>query len=54
MFTSPITPTDTMRQAIPASYINMIVVGDIDLDLYLEINGRMLSHSTPLFPRSAH
>jgi hypothetical protein len=40
VFSSPITPTDTMRQAIPASYIRVVVEGKVDVDVYLDVNGR--------------
>jgi len=42
-FFSPITPTSTLRQGIPASYINIIVDGDFDIDIYMDVNGLWVS-----------
>lgn len=42
-FLSPITPTSTLRQSIPASYLNVFVEGDVDLDLYIDLNGQWVS-----------
>ncbi|KAA8567533.1 hypothetical protein EYC84_008009 [Monilinia fructicola] len=38
-FLSPITPTSTFRQAIPAAYLTVHVTGGFDLNVYLDING---------------
>ena len=42
-FFSPITPTSTLRQSIPASYINIYVSGGFDVDVYIDINGQWAS-----------
>ena len=42
-FLSPITPTSTLRQAIPASYVNVIVDGGFDIDIYMDVNGFWVS-----------
>jgi hypothetical protein len=42
-FYSPITPTSTIRQSIPASYIIIYVQGDFDLDVYIDVNGEWVS-----------
>ncbi|KAL1900280.1 hypothetical protein Sste5346_002591 [Sporothrix stenoceras] len=42
-FLSPITPTSTFRQSIPAAYLNVIVEGNFDVDIYLDINGEWVS-----------
>lgn len=39
-FTSPITVNDTMRQSIPAGYLEVEVVGDVDCEVYIDVNGR--------------
>jgi hypothetical protein len=38
-FFSPVTPTSTLRQGIPASYINVIAEGGLDVDIYMDVNG---------------
>ncbi|KAH0537793.1 hypothetical protein FGG08_005475 [Glutinoglossum americanum] len=38
-FLSPITPTSTLRQSLPASYLNVEVEGDFDVDIYIDLNG---------------
>ena len=38
-FLSPITPTSTLRQSIPASYLTIFVTGNLDLDVYVDLNG---------------
>ncbi|KAJ5953222.1 hypothetical protein N7454_000118 [Penicillium verhagenii] len=45
-FLSPITPTSTLRQSIPASYITIYVKGEVDVDVYMDIDGRWLSGDT--------
>jgi hypothetical protein len=40
---SPITPTSTLRQSIPASYIAVYVKGDFDIDIYIDVNGQWVS-----------
>ncbi|KAJ6258363.1 hypothetical protein Dda_6403 [Drechslerella dactyloides] len=38
-FTSPVTVNDTMRQSIPAGYLAVDVAGDIDCEVYVDVNG---------------
>ncbi len=38
-FLSPITPTSTLRQSIPASYLTVYVKGSFDVDVYVDVNG---------------
>ncbi|KAJ5918486.1 hypothetical protein N7466_010478 [Penicillium verhagenii] len=45
-FLSPITPTSTLRQSIPASYITIDVKGEVDVNVYMDIDGRWLSGDT--------
>lgn len=42
-FLSPVTPTSTLRQAIPASYLQIDVKGDHDIDIYVDLNGQWVS-----------
>lgn len=42
-FLSPITPTSTLRQSIPASYISVFAQGNFDLDVYFDVNGDWVS-----------
>ena len=42
-FLSPITPTSSLRQSIPASYISVYVHGDFDIDFYMDVNGDWVS-----------
>ncbi|KAI5288772.1 hypothetical protein KEM55_008985 [Ascosphaera atra] len=42
-FLSPITPTSTLRQSIPASYITLYVKGDLDVDVYMDVNGQWVT-----------
>ncbi|KAI8627758.1 DUF1793-domain-containing protein [Xylariaceae sp. FL1651] len=42
-FLSPITPTSTLRQALPASYLTCFVEGSIDVSLYIDVNGEWVS-----------
>ena len=42
-FLSPITPTSTLRQSIPASYFSVHVHGSFDVDIYVDINGQWVS-----------
>ncbi|KHJ32921.1 putative glutaminase a [Erysiphe necator] len=44
-FLSPITPTSTLRQSIPASYLSVYVTGSLNIDLYIDINGLWVSGS---------
>ncbi|KAK6329918.1 hypothetical protein TWF718_003345 [Orbilia javanica] len=38
-FTSPVTVNDTMRQSIPAGYLEVEVGGDVDCEVYVDVNG---------------
>ncbi|KAL9005276.1 MAG: hypothetical protein Q9188_001945 [Gyalolechia gomerana] len=42
-FLSPITPTSTLRQSIPASYLTVQVKGDFNVNIYVDINGQWVS-----------
>ncbi|OJJ39227.1 hypothetical protein ASPWEDRAFT_49265 [Aspergillus wentii DTO 134E9] len=42
-FLSPITPTSTLRQSIPASYVTVHVHGAVDVNIYMDVNGRWVS-----------
>ena len=42
-FLSPITPTSTFRQAIPASYLTVHVQGAKDVSIYIDVNGQWVS-----------
>ncbi|KAK4554841.1 hypothetical protein LTR86_007989 [Recurvomyces mirabilis] len=42
-FLSPITPTSTLRQSIPASYLTVHVKGSFDIDIYIDVNGQWVS-----------
>lgn len=42
-FLSPITPTSTLRQSIPASYVTVHVRGDVPVNVYMDVNGRWVS-----------
>lgn len=42
-FLSPITPTSTLRQSIPASYITIHVNGGVGVDVYMDVNGRWVT-----------
>ncbi|KAL2835550.1 hypothetical protein BJY01DRAFT_223549 [Aspergillus pseudoustus] len=42
-FLSPITPTSTLRQSIPASYVTIYVDSDVTVNVYMDINGRWAS-----------
>ncbi|KAI9679854.1 MAG: hypothetical protein M1817_004868 [Caeruleum heppii] len=42
-FLSPITPTSTLRQSIPASYLSVHVQGSFDVDIYVDLNGQWVS-----------
>lgn len=45
-FLSPTTPTSTLRQSIPASYVTIDVHGDVDVSVYMDMDGRWLSGDT--------
>lgn len=42
-FLSPITPTSTLRQSIPASYLTVFVKGEFNVDIYIDLNGQWSS-----------
>ncbi|KAH8692700.1 putative glutaminase [Talaromyces proteolyticus] len=42
-FLSPITPTSTLRQSIPASYLTIHVAGSVDVNVYVDMNGQWVS-----------
>ncbi|KAI4180125.1 MAG: hypothetical protein L6R41_007437 [Letrouitia leprolyta] len=42
-FLSPITPTSTLRQSIPASYLTVHVEGGFNVNVYIDINGQWVS-----------
>ncbi|KAL8725954.1 MAG: hypothetical protein Q9166_007031 [cf. Caloplaca sp. 2 TL-2023] len=42
-FLSPITPTSTLRQSIPASYFTVHVKGSFNVNLYVDLNGQWVS-----------
>ncbi|KAF2744793.1 glutaminase A [Sporormia fimetaria CBS 119925] len=42
-FLSPITPTSTLRQALPAAYLTVYVEGSSDVNIYIDVNGQWVS-----------
>ncbi|TKX27634.1 hypothetical protein C1H76_0058 [Elsinoe australis] len=42
-FLSPITPTSTLRQSIPAAYLTAHITGNFNVDLYIDLNGQWVS-----------
>ena len=42
-FLSPITPTSTLRQSIPAAYLSIHVQGSFDVSIYVDVNGQWVS-----------
>ncbi len=42
-FLSPITPTSTLRQTIPAAYLSIHVEGTFDVNVYVDVNGQWVS-----------
>jgi len=42
-FLSPITPSSTFRQSIPASYMTVIVEGCLDVNIYTDTNGEWVT-----------
>ncbi|KAI9727624.1 MAG: hypothetical protein M1828_005852 [Chrysothrix sp. TS-e1954] len=42
-FISPITPTSSLRQSIPAAYVSIHVHADFNVDIYMDVNGRWVS-----------
>ncbi|MCJ1263170.1 hypothetical protein MMC22_003040 [Lobaria immixta] len=50
-FLSPITPTSTLRQSIPASYLTVHVKGSFNVDIYVDLNGQWVSGDRGSFIR---
>ncbi|TGZ83980.1 DUF1793-domain-containing protein [Ascodesmis nigricans] len=44
LFSSPITPDSTFRQSLPASYLEVRVSGQQDVDIYVEVNGMWVTN----------
>jgi Domain of unknown function (DUF5127) len=42
-FLSPITPTSTFRQSLPAAYLSVIVEGTFNISVYVDLNGQWVS-----------
>ncbi|CAN8095286.1 unnamed protein product [Discula destructiva] len=42
-FLSPITPTSTLRQSLPASYLTIHVEGTFDINVYVDLNGQWVT-----------
>lgn len=42
-FLSPITPTSTLRQSLPAAYVTVFVEGTFDIVIYIDVNGQWVS-----------
>ncbi|KAJ4361805.1 hypothetical protein N0V83_010746 [Neocucurbitaria cava] len=42
-FLSPITPTSTLRQTIPAAYLSIHVQGSVNVNIYVDVNGQWVS-----------
>lgn len=42
-FLSPITPSSTLRQSIPAAYLTIYVMGNFNIDVYIDVNGQWVS-----------
>jgi hypothetical protein len=42
-FLSPVTPTSTLRQSIPAAYLTIYVEGSFDVNIYIDVNGQWVS-----------
>lgn len=42
-FISPITPSSTLRQSLPAAYLSVVVDGSFDINIYVDINGTWAS-----------
>ncbi|KZF22166.1 glutaminase A [Xylona heveae TC161] len=42
-FLSPVTPTSTLRQSIPAAYLGVHVQGNFNVNLYIDVNGQWVS-----------
>lgn len=44
-FLCPITPTSTLRQSIPASYVTIYLRGNFDVNVYIDLNGQWVSNN---------
>ena len=42
-FLSPVTPSSTFRQSIPAAYMTVIAEGCLDIDIYTDVNGEWVT-----------
>lgn len=42
-FLSPITPTSTLRQSIPAGYVTVRVEGNMNVNIYMDMNGEWVT-----------
>jgi len=42
-FLSPVTPTSTLRQSLPATYFTVHVEGNVDVNIYVDVNGQWVS-----------
>lgn len=42
-FLSPITPTSTLRQSLPAAYLTVHVEGSYDINVYIDLNGEWVT-----------
>ncbi|KAL2390235.1 glutaminase [Blastomyces gilchristii SLH14081] len=42
-FLSPITPSSTLRQSIPAAYVTVFVKGNRNVHIYMDLNGQWVS-----------
>jgi len=42
-FLSPVTPSSTLRQSLPASYLSIHATGNFDVDIYIDLNGQWVS-----------
>ena len=42
-FLSPVTPTSTFRQSLPAAYLTAYVEGSYDISIYIDVNGEWVS-----------
>ncbi|KAI5199785.1 putative glutaminase [Aureobasidium subglaciale] len=42
-FLSPVTPSSTLRQSLPASYLSIHATGSFDVNVYVDLNGQWVS-----------
>jgi Domain of unknown function (DUF5127) len=42
-FLSPITPSSTLRQSLPAAYVTVYVEGNFNVNIYIDLNGQWVS-----------